>query len=297
LGNQLFQFAAAKQLELEGASISFSLRTDRRYGSPIMGHESLEQFVGERLHPATKYQELATGYLPRRIYKSVFVDSVLDSPIFLPSLHRILATPDFDPRPAALPDRPLYRLQGYFQHPSWWDRSLPSVIARIEGTTLAMRACLPSFDLCVHLRRGDYVALGWALSFDHYVGSLALLTDRVKSVVVTSDDDFAARTYCEYLRANGYDAYTASQVETSSESSTPRHSDPVLFDFCLMANAKNIIMSNSTFCWWATVLGDHLSENSDERTVIYPRGWNRHQDDTGIKLAQPNWTVFSSPSA
>lgn len=291
LGNQLFQFAAAKQLELEGASISFSLRTVRQSASPLIGHEKLEQFVGERLHLATTYQELATGYLPRKIYKSGYVDFVLSAPIVLPSVRRILATPDFDPRPTTLPDRPLYRLQGFFQHRSWYDRSLPSVIARIEGTTRAMRAELPSFDLSVHLRRGDYVALGWALSFDHYVRSLELLADRVKSVVVTSDDEFAARTYCEYLRANGYDAWTPSDVEASREAPSPRQSDPVLYDFCLMANAKNIVMSNSTFSWWATVLSDHLSENSNERKVIYPGGWFRHEGDTSNRLIQPNWTV------
>jgi hypothetical protein len=167
------------------------------------------------------------------------------------------------------------------------------VIALIEGTTLAMRTGIPSFDLCVHLRRGDYVTLGRELSFGYYVRSLQVLGESVKSVVVTSDDELAARTFCEYLKAKGYSACTPSEAEASREASSPRDSDPVLYDFCLMANAKNIIMSNSTYCWWATVLGDHLSENREERKVVYPRGWFRYHDDTSDKLLQPNWTVVS----
>jgi hypothetical protein len=167
------------------------------------------------------------------------------------------------------------------------------VISEIEATTRGVRQQLPSFDLAVHLRRGDYVSLGRELSFDYYVRSLASIPDPGKRVVVTSDDELTARTFCEYLSARGYDAHTALDAEESELDSPLRKTDPVLYDFCLISNAKNVIMSNSTFCWWATVVGDSLPEVPNERVVAYPRGWVWFQDDISDGLVQPHWTVVS----
>jgi hypothetical protein len=288
-GNQLFQFAAAKQLELDGARITFSDRTKRVPGTPATGLSRLEQFTGAALPRASRWQEIATGYLPRTVFNSPFVDFVLSSPIVLPTVRRILPTPDFDPRPATLPNWSLFRLQGYFQHRTWFERSLPSVIASLAATTRETRASIPTFDLCVHLRRGDYIGHGWELSFDYYLRSLELMPKNIKTVVVTSDDQLAAIAFSLYLRSQGLEALTPTDVEVATKASSPRHLDPVLFDFCLMATAKNIIMSNSSFCWWATALGDSVSERSKGRTVAYPRGWVRFPDESSDGLVQPTW--------
>lgn len=293
LGNQLFQFAAAKQLELDGASIVFSDRTKREPGTSSNGLRKLEQFTGATLQHASPLQELATGYLPRKVFRSTFVDFVLSSPVILPSVRRILATPDFDPKPTSMPNRSLYRIQGYFQHRSWFDRSLSSVLASLEATTRETRISLPSLDLCVHLRRGDYVSHGWDLSFDYYVRCLEVLSTEISSVVVTSDDQLTATAFALYLTSKGYDASTPTQVELSVSGSLRRSLDPVLYDFCLMANAKNVIMSNSSFCWWATALGDFVSENRCDRTVAYPRGWVGTFDEGEDGLVQPTWQQIS----
>jgi hypothetical protein len=289
LGNQLFQFAAAKQLELDGASILFSDRTKRQSGTASIGLTKMEQFIGTTVPLASTIQELATGYLPRTVFNSPFVDFVLSSPIILPFRRRIFTTPDFGPKPTSMPEWSLYRIQGYFQHRSWFDRSLSSVIASLEETTRGTRTSLPSFDVCVHLRRGDYLSHGWELSFDYYVRCLELMSIRFLNVVVTSDDPLTAMTFALYLNSKGYDAHTPEQVASLNGGTSQRHLDPVLHDFCLMANAKNVIMSNSTFCWWATTLGDSVNQGYHQRIVAYPRGWVGFLDDESDGLAQPSW--------
>jgi hypothetical protein len=293
LGNQLFQYAAAKQLELDGAKVVFSDRTKREAGAPMGGLKRLEELTGTTLPLASTWQELATGYLPRTVFTSTFVDFVLSSPIVLPSIRRIQPTRDYDPKPLIMPKRSLYRLQGYFQHRTWFDRSLASVLASLELATRDWRTQLPSFDFSVHLRRGDYVSHGWELSLDYYVRALESLPPHINSVVVTSDDQLAALTFSHYLKSKGYDSFVAREVDSSSQSSVPRHVDPVLYDFCLMTNANNVIMSNSSFCWWATALGDSLHQGSNERAVAYPRGWVRHLDDDRDGLVQPTWKQIS----
>jgi hypothetical protein len=290
LGNQLFQFAAARQLELDGASVVFSDRTYEPFGGFAEGPARLESFTGARLPFASPWQELATGYLPLTKVRSPQVGMLLCAPIFFPTTNRVLQPSSFEPRPEKLPTWSRYRIKAYFQHRSWIDRGLALVLDQIEKATHDVRIEFPVFDLCVSLRRGDYVAFGCDLSFDYYVRSLELVANSdVKSVVVTSDDRLAAQALSEHLRSKGYDASTANDVVLRNGGGGTSV-DTVLRDFCLIANARNVVMSNSTFCWWATVLGDVLTEPRD-RIVAYPRGWIDFPDDESDGLVRPEWTV------
>jgi glycosyl transferase family 11 len=291
LGNQLFQFAAARQLELDGASVVFSDRTYEPFGGFAEGPARLESFTGASLRFASPLQEIATGYLPLTKSKSPQVGMVLCSPIVIPTKSRVVRLPSFEPRPETLPTWSRYRIQAYFQHRSWIDRSLNSVLNHIEKATHDSRIQFPMFDLCVSLRRGDYVAFGCDLSSDYYLRSLDVIANRaVKTVVVTSDDRLAAEVMSENLRCKGYDACTANDV-VLHEGGDPV--DSVLRDFCLIANAHNVVMSNSTFCWWATVLGDAVTGSSD-RIVAYPRGWIDFPDDKSDGLLRPGWTIVDA---
>jgi hypothetical protein len=106
---------------------------------------------------------------------------------------------------------------------------------------------------------------------------------------VTSDDRLAATALSEVLRSKGYDACTAADVDVHPhEEADPV--DTVLRDFCLIANARNVVMSNSTFCWWAAALGDALNRPG-ERIVAYPKGWIDFPDEASDGMVRPGWTV------
>lgn len=293
LGNQFFQFAAARQFELDGALVVFSDKAMR--GRTRTGIDRLEQFTGAKLRFASPRQELGTGCLPRTFFKwppkSPLKHELLTSPIVLPTVRRILRTSDHGPRPATLPDRSLYRITGMFQHRSWFERSLDSVLAGMGSATRDFLDRVPSFDLCVNLRRGDYVSLGWDLPFDYYVRSLEIMPEYVKSVVVTSDDRLVARAFAEYLKSNGYDARPAEDVVIENESLTATQHDQILRDFCLIGNAKNVVMSNSTYCWWAVAMGDTINQGSSERVVAYPQGWLGFPDLESDGLLRSTWTM------
>jgi hypothetical protein len=292
LGNQLFQFAAAKQLELDGMSVVFSDRTYRHHGWLAEGPERLERFTGAKLPFASRIQELSTGYLPPVNSTSQRVNIVLRAPIVFPTTRRVLRPTSFEPRPTTLPSWSCYRIQAYFQDHSWFERSLAAVLGQIERATHNTRIEYPVFDLCLNLRRGDYIDLGWDLPYDYYLRSLEVMADRaIESVVVTSDDRLAARAFCEILRSRGYDACTSSDVNVSGHRDDKDAIDSVLRDFCLMTNSLNLVMSNSTFCWWAAALGDVVSSRPGGRIVAYPRGWLEFPDDESDGLVRPEWTI------
>ena len=61
-------------------------------------------------------------------------------------------------------------------------------------------------------------------------------------------------------------------------------------DFWVLAGAANVVMANSTFCWWATRVGDALRAALDgPRTVVCPRSWL-----AGVphRMIEPDWTAI-----
>lgn len=287
LGNQLFQYAAARQLEMEGAHVVFS---DRTQGTLPM----METFVGRSVPLASRRQELLTGYLPPLITEQPHLNVLLRQPLVVPTLHRRRTPLPFAPRPETLPARGLFRLRAYFQHYSWFAQSLAVVLEEIESSIHEVRIGCPTFDVCVNLRRGDYVALGWDLSFEYYAKSLKLVAENAgDNVVVNSDDRLVETVFSEYLRAQGFNARPASSIECRQADTHGAVASSVMRDFCLIANARNLIMSNSTFCWWAAALGDSIAGGGAERIVIYPQGWvGKLGDEDG--LVRDTWTTVGT---
>jgi hypothetical protein len=77
----------------------------------------------------------------------------------------------------------------------------------------------------------------------------------------------------------------------------PTHSD--LDSFLMLATAQHVVMSNSTFVWWAAVIGDQL--RSEPRTVVCPKPWMPARATASLPvdrldLARPNWTLQPSES-
>lgn len=92
------------------------------------------------------------------------------------------------------------------------------------------------YDAVIHVRRGDF-SNGRILDFDFYRS--AIQAANVKNAILVTDDCFIQSKFSEYL---GIPIYCDSSTNFDD-------------DFLTMLNAKCLIMSNSTFCYWASQLG------------------------------------------
>ena len=101
-------------------------------------------------------------------------------------------------------------------------------------------------------------------------------------LLVVGDDPEQERVYAARLIADGNEVLDA-----------PRLSDkPAINDFWLIARANNVVMSNSTFCWWATRVGDRFhSSAGHHRTVFAPAGWI---GGAGRVILEPTWRPVES---
>lgn len=146
-------------------------------------------------------------------------------------------------------------LHGFFQHLDYVgdfpdllaDRMLPQLDLGVRG------------DVRVHLRRGDYVTLGWHLPDSFYHDALrdmGVAADDSR-IEIVSNDPLAARGLVEILRDEGWQA----QVLDCKDA---------LGDLAALANSERLVIANSTFSWWAGKLGDRLSSS---HRVAFPDQW------------------------
>lgn len=132
-------------------------------------------------------------------------------------------------------------------------------------------------SVCVHLRRGDYVAAGSAYvdlsSTDYYQKAM----DYAKSILPDAQFFFFSDDL-DYVRAL-FKGRNIHYVDCNKGSNG-------YLDIKLMSLAKVNIMANSTFSYWASYI------NHEHKTVIYPHQW--FCDWTGrsapdIMLKKDNW--------
>jgi hypothetical protein len=137
--------------------------------------------------------------------------------------------------------------------------------------------------IAVHVRRGDYLTdenrkLG-TLSMDYFLEAInslkqaqPLLSKREVWFFTDSPDVLEAEL-------SGLDIQGARLVREPKGTSTAEI-------LCLMAKAEAIVISNSTFSWWAGML-------SDSSLVAAPDKWFRYADDPK-ELLPPNWLRVQS---
>ena len=143
-----------------------------------------------------------------------------------------------------------------------------------------IQAMQTSDAICVHVRRGDYVSSNSAsayhgvCSLDYYERAVKYVASRVRtpSLFIFSDDPDWTR---EHLR-----------TEYPSHYVTHNSSADAFQDLRLMSHCKHHVIANSSFSWWGAWLS-----NSDEQIVIAPAKWfsvNRPTPD----LLPPQWKRF-----
>jgi hypothetical protein len=189
------------------------------------------------------------------------------------------------------PLRDSYRyvhLHGFFQHSTYYEPALGGVVDEILarlGDKLEVES--GNGVVAMHFRRGDYVTNSYELPMSFHSGALTKLAQEreVARVVVMSDDVAFSALAAEHLRGRGFDV-----IDLEADA---RRSD--LKSFLTLATAQHVIMSNSTFVWWASVLGDRL--RSDDRAVIYPQPWMPRRAAKSLPvdqldLSRPSWTIY-----
>lgn len=165
------------------------------------------------------------------------------------------------------------RMRGLFQDAHWLFERRSEVLSTILPGLQSLQSIskLPASPYAaIHVRRGDYVAVPkYAESFgvceaEYFARSVQLLDGNLPIYVASDDHEW---------------------VQNELTSLNPRielyRGDDLFQDLAMLAKASQLILSNSTFSWWAAYLGDH-------HKVICPEPWfNDAKQDQQIE--HPSW--------
>lgn len=194
-----------------------------------------------------------------------------------------------DPTVHTVPPPPLQGVidcRGYFQNQDYF-RHVASDIRAAFRLRSHIRNTVTQYitptTVGVHVRRGDYEDV---LPAAYYREAVAALVSKTHPHVIVCSDDIP------WCKANlGLDRANPRWNVTYSPWSS------AMDDFATLVQCPAMVMSNSSFSWWAAWLGDH------PRGVIMPWPWYGSTDawknDAALTwnrteaLVNPTWTVWN----
>jgi len=260
LGNQLFQYAFGQFLEARtGRPTRYDLSLLANYklhGSSL----AIEKVFDVKIAAATAAELQCRPWVARDPDRLKIAARL--SRWQLPA---IPISTDYSVEPADfLGDLPPRLYHGYWQRPDYAvDVAArlalrPDVLAAAEAI-MAAQGLDPVRDVAVHVRRGDYLTLPNACHLplseaDYYAPLLRGLAAAGRRFVVLSDD-------IGPLRDGPLAQFDTVFVDQGMSPS-------VAVDFCLLSRFRTIVMSASSFSWWAAVLSPHA-----DGVVLCPSPW------------------------
>lgn len=276
LGNQLFQYAAARTLaHHHSTSVAFDLRalqgtppasdiTPRNYELSAFGIEPIQPPLLDSLSYGLKATPLSKPLrsLLRRWHR--------------PTEYRE-RTFEFDPDFIKSTSGRTY-LTGYFQSERYFESIRDLLRFELKFVNSTESLPLPRNPhaslVSLHIRRGDYVTnpLHGLCSMEYYETATAYLAQLGGHIhlVVFSDDQPWARKHLQL-------PYPATFVEGNSGANSFR-------DMQLMSQCQHHVIANSSFSWW----GAWLNPNPD-KLVVAPKRWLADETET-------NWSAARTPT-
>lgn len=274
LGNQLFQYAAAKALSLHH-NVPLFLEVSSFYREKLPELEvprNLELFhfkgVNEKIITFEEANSLINlkkkNFLPKLIYP--------------PYKRRVYVEPHFHFDKNFFKSKNQVFLKGGWQSEKYfktYEKEIRSKLqldeSLIENVIQKAKLINQQNSVAVHIRRGDYlrkkIIYEWhgVMEKGYYVKAFELLhskIENIKAYYFTDDPDWVATNLLSLFDG-----------EIVSNNITRSHYE----DFYLMSHCRNNIIANSSFSWWAAWLN-----NNPDKIVIAPKKWF----DKGFKDTQ-----------
>lgn len=273
LGNQLFQFAAAKALETKFGG---NLIIDDSYYDNQPGKDTFRKL--EIFQFNVQYARMSNRKEKNNTRKKALALKILaripggDSSYVLRKITRLIHVYNEDAFICNMKARENDYVIGYFQNYSFLKESIdtihqqftlaPEVDAEMRSLSSYRVINQHENTVAVHIRRGDYVTNASASAFhglcdvDYYKKSIELITSRTtEPKFIFFSDDIA------WVKETFFWVPDAYFVENAGSTSSA-------VDMYLMSLCKHNIIANSTYSWWGAVLNIN-----PEKIVICPERW------------------------
>lgn len=267
LGNQMFQYAYYKKLALENENVFLDV-SYFKYNNVHNGYELNRCFgIDTKKCPKNYYSkswEIVYKIMSRMHFKKML--NVKYESYIRENPNEKIKKNDV--------------LNGYWQSEKYFadvshevikDFNFKNISEESQKVAEEMKNCN---SVAVHIRRGDYLGLSRYVNLaqtNYYKNATEYINKTVENPVfyVFSDDVQWCKANMEFPGKTVYVDFNKG--------------DKSYQDMYLMSSAKNIILANSSFSWWAGYLGEHdmVIRPSKYKTVwtkendelLYPKNW------------------------
>lgn len=156
----------------------------------------------------------------------------------------------------------------------------------IENIKTTLKCKVKPSALCINVRRGDFYEKGNSsiygydqIGFLKHVFENHMTSNFFENIKIVSDD----MEWCE--KELGFlDKYTSQLV-------FPEFTIPVIDSFAEVINSHSLILSNSTFSFWAAYISNYLYENTKQ--TYCPIFGSRRIENTDLYQTNPSWNIIS----
>ena len=272
LGNQLFQFSAGYSLSRKRNSILI-LDCSDYYKKSLLDSSDLEykNICQFRLDKVVDINDFI-------IVKNIYVSRLIR--LYFISIHlftfgyfrysNIQEKKYFEYK--AIPKSSNYFLNGYWQNLSYFRKDLNMILEKFKIKKVKKKK-----NISIHIRRGDYINSQFDICDSKYfLQSLNLIRSkkRLKKKIIYN-------FFCldlKWLKSNlDLSNYNYKIINNKK--------DPIN-DFFQMCNSDNIIISNSSYSWWAAAFIKYMNEDN---IVICPKFWGNKIYFKRINIYPDTW--------
>lgn len=149
-------------------------------------------------------------------------------------------------------------MYGFFQNKKNFIKQVPMIANKIYSYRL--KKIIKKNNIVISLSK--YSQPTTILSIKYYLQSLKKLKIGCdERIIITSDDLQYAEDIKKNLYFKGYKKININLFDRKS----------AFDDFRIIVNSKKLIMSNSTFCWWASALRSKIGHSNSN--VACPKDW------------------------
>ena len=280
LANQAFQYIFARYYELSHPGEAMYMDDSYFALNTVHNGYELEKVFGIRPHMLSEcFEEDVWSYIldERRKGKSVpqilcdngittyMISEVDGYETFNPFQGEVFRIPCNEYIPEILDYQDDIYYHGYWINKKWFaeyqdiflqEFSFPEIVD--EHAKKYMDAIRQNRSLSIHIRRGDYVTLGWAVETEQYKKMTEIFRKDVTGdwqLFVFSDDIEWCKAHESELGFRQFEKIIYVEGNTNGKN---------YLDLQLMSNCKAMIMSNSAFCYLAALL------NQEKQFVLNP---------------------------
>ncbi len=289
LGNQLFQYACARQLqEIYGGKIV--LNTYELCHKMPHFKLSLDDFilnqdvVIENKKPLSKVNaEQFFVKVMRKFFPNLYFSINAKRGIFIWGYSRIYKEiPRLKPsRRANIVLNGFWQSENYFENISEILRKeLQPKYPPIERNKELYEKIKDTISVCVSIRRGDFLSPQHIKTFyvcDEDYFSRAM--DRIKELLPK----------CTFFAFSDDIAWVKDNVKFPGVVYYESGNDPVWEKLRLMSSCKHFILSNSSFSWWVQYLS-----NNEKKIVVAPDRWYNSGKNVRAAIYSNDWEIINA---